>query len=259
MSALVLVERVGGTAVVRLNRAVRHNSLVPELLEQLLAALERVEADADVRAVVLGHAGRSFSTGGDVAAFAAHAAQRTALEAYAQRLLGLLNTCILRLAALRCPVIAAVEGWLTGGALGLALACDMTVLGEGARIAPYYTVVGFSPDGGWTAMLPQMIGHARARAIQLENTTLTASQAAALGIATHLAPGGQAEACALSLAAALKDKVAGSVAHTRALLRWDPEALAHGLERERAAFVAQIASAEAAAGMRRFLGATTPC
>ncbi|MGT2428123.1 enoyl-CoA hydratase/isomerase family protein [Cupriavidus basilensis] len=254
MSALVLVERSGSTAVLRLNRAERHNSLVPGLLEDLLAALERVEADPDVRAVVLGHAGRSFSTGGDVGAFAAFPPQSAELEQYAQRLLGLLNAAILRLAALRCPVIAAVEGWLTGGALGLALACDMTVLGEGARIAPYYTVVGFSPDGGWTAMLPQMIGAARARAIQLENTTLTAGQAASLGVVTHLAPTGEAEAMALSLAAGLKDKVAGSVASTRALLRWDPEVLAHGLERERVAFVAQVTRAEAAAGMRRFLG-----
>ncbi|MNN54809.1 hypothetical protein D3C81_1696470 [compost metagenome] len=51
----------------------------------------------------------------------------------------------------------------------------------------------------------------------------------------------------------MADKVPGSVAHTRALLRWDTEALAAGLERERAAFVAQIASAETADGMRRFL------
>ncbi|MGT2490347.1 enoyl-CoA hydratase-related protein [Cupriavidus basilensis] len=76
MSALVLVERSGSTAVLRLNRAERHNSLVPGLLEDLLAALERVEADPDVRAVVLGHAGRSFSTGGDVAFAAFPAAKR---------------------------------------------------------------------------------------------------------------------------------------------------------------------------------------
>ncbi|MGT2490346.1 hypothetical protein ACU4GD_06840 [Cupriavidus basilensis] len=62
---------------------------------------------------------------------------------------------------------------------------------------------------------------------------MTAGQAASLGVVTHLAPTGEAEAMALSLAAGLKDKVAGSVASTRALLRWDPEVLAHGLERER--------------------------
>lgn len=247
---LVLRERAGATAVLRLNRPARHNSLVPALLEQLIAALDEAEADAGVDAVVLTHAGRHFSTGGDVQAFAE---QGDALAGYADRLLGLLNEAIQRLAALRCPVVAAVDGWLTGGSLGLVLACDMAVLGRDTRIAPYYTVVGFSPDGGWIAMLPALVGTARARAWQLNNTVLGAEEAVAHGLAVTLAPAGDAEPTALALAAGLRDKVPGSVARTRALLRWDPDKLAAGLERERRAFVAQIVRPEAADGMRRFL------
>jgi enoyl-CoA hydratase/carnithine racemase len=250
-SGLVLFERIGGTGIVRLNRAARHNSLVPELLEGLLAALDAVEADADVKAVVLTHAGRHFSTGGDVEALAS---QGGAVAAYADRLLSLLNQAILRLSALRCPAIAAVEGWLTGGSLGLVLACDMAVLGRDVRIAPYYTEVGFSPDGGWTAMLPHRVGMARARAWQLNNTTVTAEEADALGLASCVVEPGHAERTALSMAAELQEKLPGSVAHTRALLRCDGQALAAALERERVAFVAQIQTPEAAAGMQRFLG-----
>ncbi|WP_296225227.1 enoyl-CoA hydratase/isomerase family protein [Ralstonia sp. UBA689] len=249
-SELALFERIGGTAIVRLNRPARHNSLVPELLEGLLAALDRAEADSQVEVVVLTHAGRNFSTGGDVEALAS---QGNALPAYADRLLELLNRTILRVSALRCPIIAAVEGWLTGGSLGLVLACDMAVLSHDVRIAPFYTVVGFSPDGGWTAMLPQLVGTARARAWQLNNTTLTAEEAGALGLAARVVESGQAEHTAMALAVGIQDKVRGSVAQTRALLRWDSQALADGLERERAAFVAQIQTAEADAGMRRFL------
>ncbi|MNT10003.1 4-chlorobenzoyl coenzyme A dehalogenase-1 [compost metagenome] len=146
-----------------------------------------------------------------------------------------------------------MEGWLTGGSLGLVLACDMAVLARDARIAPYYTVVGFSPDGGWTAMLPQLVGTPRARAWQLNNTIVAAPEAEALGLATALAAPGSAEADAATLARGVMRKVPGSVARTRALLRWDADTLAAGLERERAAFVAQIASAETADGMRRFL------
>jgi enoyl-CoA hydratase/carnithine racemase len=247
---LVLLERADGVALLRLNRPRRHNSLVPALLEALLGALEEIEADTSIRAAVLTHAGPNFSTGGDVAAFVE---QGDAIAPYADRLLTLLNRSILRLAALRCPVVAAVEGWLTGGALGLVLACDMAVLANDARIAPFYTVVGFSPDGGWTAMLPQRVGTARARAWQLNNTTVAAPQAEALGLATALATPGSAEADAIALARGVAGKVPGSVAQTRALLRWDADALAAGLERERAAFVTQVASAEAAEGIRRFL------
>ncbi|MDE2203213.1 MAG: enoyl-CoA hydratase/isomerase family protein [Burkholderiaceae bacterium] len=247
---LVLFERVGGTGIVRLNRPARHNSLVPELLEGLLASLDAAEADAGIHAVVLTHAGRDFSTGGDVKALAC---QGGALAAYADRLLSLLNQAILRLSALRCPAIAAVEGWLTGGSLGLVLACDMTVLSRNVRIAPYYTEVGFSPDGGWTAMLPHRVGAARARAWQLNNTTVTAEEAGALGLASGVVEPGQAERAALAMAAGLQDKAPGSVACTRALLRCDAQALAAALGRERAAFVAQIQTPEAAAGMQRFL------
>ncbi len=249
-SSLVSVERTGKIAVLRLNRAERHNSLVPALLEQLLAALDEVDADARAGAVVLTHAGRHFSTGGDVQAFSE---QGDALAAYADRLLDLLNRTILRLATLRCPVVVAVEGWLTGGSLGLVLACDMAVLGRGVRIAPYYTVVGFSPDGGWTAMLPELAGAARARAWQLNNTVLTADEAVGHGLAAALAPVGEAEQAALALATGLQDKIPGSVARTRALLRWDQDRLAAGLERERREFVAQVVTPEAADGMRRFL------
>jgi 2-(1,2-epoxy-1,2-dihydrophenyl)acetyl-CoA isomerase len=251
---LVQWERADGVALLRLNRPQRHNSLVPELLEALLAALDEIEVDPAIHAVVLTHAGKNFSTGGDVAAFAA---QGDAIASYADRLLALLNRSILRLAALRCPVVAAVEGWLTGGSLGLVLACDMAVLARDARIAPYYTVVGFSPDGGWTAMLPQLVGTPRARAWQLNNTIIAAPEAAALGLATALAAPGSAEADAVTLARGVMRKVPGSVARTRALLRWDADTLAAGLERERAAFVAQIASAETADGMRRFLAGRT--
>lgn len=251
---LVLRERRDGVALLRLNRPQRHNSLVPALLEALLGALDEIEADTSVRAVVLTHAGRNFSTGGDVAAFAA---QGDGIAAYASELLALLNRSILRLAALRCPVVAAVEGWLTGGSLGLVLACDMAVLAQDARIAPFYTVVGFSPDGGWTAMLPQLAGPARARGWQLNNTVVAAPDAVAHGLAFALSAPGAAEAEAIALARGVADKVPGSVARTRALLRWDAEALAADLERERAAFVAQIASAETADGMRRFLAGRT--
>jgi len=247
---LVMLERKDGIARIRLNRPHRHNSLVPELLEALLTALDAVEADPDIHCAVLTHAGRNFSTGGDVQVFAA---QGDRITAYADRLLALLNRSILRLTALRCPVIAAVEGWLTGGSLGLVLACDMAVFGQSARIAPYYTVVGFSPDGGWSAMLPDLVGTARARAWQLDNTVVTAQEAVSLGLGCRLAGAAPAEHEAMELARGLAGKVPGSVARTRALLRWDPAQLAARLERERAEFIAQIGSDETAAAMRRFL------
>ncbi|MEJ2738143.1 MAG: enoyl-CoA hydratase/isomerase family protein, partial [Anaerolineae bacterium] len=117
-------ERSGPLAILTLNRAERHNSLVPALLEEILAALGGVRADSGVRAVVLQANGRSFSTGGDLGGFHEH---MHSLEAYARTIVGLLNELILALVALPIPIVGAVHGLVTGGSMGLVLGCD-TVL-----------------------------------------------------------------------------------------------------------------------------------
>ena len=125
MGTWVIHERVGPVAVVTLDRAQRHNSLVPEFLAEILAALEEVRASSSARAMVLQANGRSFSTGGDVAGFVAHL---DTLEAYAGRIVGLLNETILALLKLPAPVVAAVQGIVTGGSLGLVLGCDLVLV-----------------------------------------------------------------------------------------------------------------------------------
>lgn len=250
MTALVLIERDGEVARLVLNRRARHNSLVPELLQALLDALDACEADDTLQALVLAHAGPSFSTGGDVQAFFKQGAQ---IAPYAANLVGLLNRTILRLAGYAKPVVAAVDGTLTGGALGLVLACDIVLVSARASFTPYYVDVGFSPDGGWTALLPSFIGAARARSVQLLNQRISAEQALAWGMAAKLVASIDMADQAGATARAIAAKVAGSVRTTRALLGPDMEQLAHALERERQLFLLQVVTPEAEHGMRRFL------
>lgn len=252
MSALVLVERDGALARLVLNRPARHNSLVPELLRALLGALDACAADPSVAALVLAHAGPSFSTGGDVRAFHEQS-QGQGLGAYGAELVGLLNEAILRLAGYPKPVVAAVDGTVTGGALGLVLACDIVLVSARASFTPYYVDVGFSPDGGWTALLPAFIGPARARAVQLLNQRISAEQALAWGMAARLVASIDMADQAAATARAVAAKVPGSVRRTRALLGLDPLRLAEALERERSEFLQQVVSLEAQQGMQRFL------
>ena len=250
MNALVLVERDGAVARLVLNRPERHNSLVPDLLRELLAALAACAADDSVDVLILAHAGRSFSTGGDVAAFQE---QGAAIAVYAEELVGLLNRAILAIAGSNKPVLAAVDGMVTGGALGLVLACDIVLVSGRASFTPYYVEVGFSPDGGWSAMLPAFIGTARARSVQLLNQRIDAGQALAWGMATMLVAPGQMDTQAMDTARCVAAKVAGSVRRTRKLLGADLVQLAAGLERERSEFLEQVVSEEARQGMQRFL------
>jgi len=250
--ALVLVEVADRVARLTLNRPARHNSLVPALLDDFHAALDAIEGE-DLVAVVLAAKGRSFSSGGDVAALAA--VPRGARRDYAGQLVGALNRAILRLLDLPCPLIVRLHGLATGGSCGFVFAADLVAIAPAAFLAPYYVDVGFAPDGGWTALLPERIGAARAGAIQLLNRRIAADEALDLGLATAVVPAEQLDAQIATWTAALATKVPASIAATRALLMppWRAAAIRAGLERERAHFLDVIETPQAEAGMARFL------
>jgi len=246
---LVVFRADGDVATITLNRPERHNSLVPEMLEDLLDALAACRADERSGVLVLRAAGPSFSTGGDLRGFLEHAAD---IASYADCLVDLLNRAIVAIFDSRVPVIVVIDGQVTGGALGLVLAADVVLVSERASFTPYYTAVGFSPDGGWAALLPGVIGRSRAAAVQLLNQTVTAEQALDWGLATAFADSDDLEAAVRELGAAILAGEPGSLRCTRRLLR--PPDLEERLDAERRQFVSRIASDEAIAGIRAFLG-----
>lgn len=250
MSALVLLDVRDNIATLTLNRAERHNSLVPELLREMLAALNSLRAQTELRAAILQANGRSFSTGGDVQTVYD---QRDQIEAYAREIVGLLNQVIVALIELPVPVVAAIHGIVTGGSLGLVLASDIVLIAPEASFTPYYSVVGFSPDGGWTAMLPDVIGRKRAAEVLMLNKTISAEQAVAWGIAQRIVPSAQIREQARAVADAIAQKKAASIRQTKQLLWGDVDALAARLEFERQYFIQQIVTPEAQQGMRDFL------
>jgi len=242
----VRLELEAGIARVTLANPARCNALTVEILADLARALDGIGTP---RAVVLSALGRHFSTGGDVARLAAEVQAGTG-PAYAAALLDGLNAAILRLAALPCPVLAQVQGALTGGALGLVLAADLVVMTPEAFVQPWYGAMGFAPDGGWTAMLPGRIGAQAARRWMILDTRISADEAVALGLADAVTPHPSAKIDAWLAAILAQD--AGTVADVRRLTT-DLPALHHALEAERAAFVARIDTPSARHRMARFL------
>jgi len=249
---LVLLEVDEGVARLTLNRPQRHNSLVPELIAQLNDALAEVRKH-DLAALVLAGAGKSFSTGGDVAAFCA--VPRGQRRGYAETLVGGLHAAILSLIEMPMPVIARVHGPITGGSIGLVLAADLVAISLDAFIAPYYVEVGFSPDGGWTALLPERIGVSRAREIQILNRHISAEAAVLYGIATESAPAAHLDQVIGGWIEALRGHSRSSVRATRELLM-PPEnrtEIARKLQCELDRFLDEIECDEADAAMARFL------
>lgn len=250
MSDLVLHETNGPVAILTLNRTQRHNSLVPIFLEELLDGITAVSATPTTRALILQANGRSFSTGGDALGFVEH---EHMAELYASEIVGLLNRVILALLDLPIPVITAVNGTTTGGSIGLALAADIVLVTPEASFTPYYSVVGPSPDGGWTALLPQVIGRQRAAEVLFTNAKIDAATAVAWGLANRLVPADQLRETAVAIGQDIAAKKQGSIRRTKRLLYPDRDEIARRLEAERQQFVQEVAHGEAMAGFQAFV------
>lgn len=245
---MVSVDVENGVVTITLDWAERHNSLVPELLSELRDAFRNCDASVP-GPVVLRASGPSFSTGGDLRGFVRHASD---IREYADRLVGLLNETVIAIFDCPTPVIVAVDGQVTGGSLGFVLAADIVLVTERASFRPFYTDVGFSPDGGWAVLLPEIIGRKRASAVQLLNQAITVEQALDWGLATAYANSDDLDEAVAELCQQLRGKQAGSIRQTRRLLR--PDDLGKRLDDEKQRFLAQIETPEAIAGIRTFLG-----
>jgi 2-(1,2-epoxy-1,2-dihydrophenyl)acetyl-CoA isomerase len=250
MNDLVLREINGPVAILTLNRAQRHNSLVPVFLEELLDEITAVAHTPTIRALIIQANGRSFSTGGDALGFVEH---EHMIQEYALDVVGLLNQVILALLDLPAPVITAVHGIVTGGSIGLALAADVVLVTPQASFTPYYSVVGPSPDGGWTALLPDVIGRQRAAEVLFTNATIDAATAVTWGLANRLVPADQLRETAFAIALDIAAKKQGSVRRTKHLLNWDRDDIARRLEAERQQFVQEVVHGEAMPGFQAFV------
>lgn len=245
---LVTLRFQGSIAVVSLNRPARHNALVPELLSQLLQVLGQRDCQA-APVVILRAEGPSFSTGGDLKSFQSH---RETIGIYARELVGQLNQVILAIYTHPAAIVCAVHGQVTGGSLGLLLAADHVIMRRGATITPYYSVVGFSPDGGWTALLPDIIGRQQAMHWIACNISYDADSCLELGL-VHEVDEKDCDAGALAWAQTVAGFQAGSVTHTRKLLNNNVDILRQRLEAERETFVRQIQTQQAIDGIDLFL------
>ena len=212
----VLVRREGAVAVLTLNRPDAANSIDAPLARAFRDAVEALQADAAVRALVLEGAGKIFCAGGDLASFARQAG---AAAGYVEGLIADLHAGLETLTTFHAPVVAAVQGAAAGAGLGLAMAADLVVAGEGSRFVMAYTRAGLTPDGGTSWLLPRLVGLRRALELTFLNRTLTAAEALALGLVTEVTADDAVGARARALAAELAEGPTAAYATARRLLR----------------------------------------
>lgn len=178
----LLWEVDGGVGVVTLNRPEVRNALDRRMAGELQQALDKA-ADPAIRAVVLTGAGGSFCSGQDLRAVAGEgsaSAGSIVRETW--------NPVILRLRALRKPVVAAIGGPAVGAGMSLALACDVRVASEGAALSLGFAGIGLMPDAGATWLLPRVVGLGRALELVLSARSVPAGEALELGLVELVVP-----------------------------------------------------------------------
>ncbi len=250
----LLVEMADGVATLTVNRPRVLNALNEETLLELEGAFAELEAAPEVRVVIITGAGeKAFVAGGDIAANQAYTPlQAREFALLAQRVLDAIERC-------RKPVIAAINGYAVGGGCELALACDLRLAADGARLGQPEINLGIIPGWAGTQRLPRLVGRGRALELLFTGDLIDAAEALRIGLVNRVVPGSELlpEARRLAARIAAKSQVA---------LRLCKEAVHHGLELDsaRAAhleadlFALCFATDDQKEGMRAFLEKRKP-
>ena len=249
--SLVTVEREGAVGVVLLNRPQQLNALSDELMGELVAELEKLDADNEVRCIVLGGDERAFAAGADVGELAAG----TPISLYENRRLDRWDA----IRALRTPLVAAVSGFCLGGGCELAMACDLIVASETAKFGQPEINLGVLPGAGGTQRLTRAVGKALAMDVILTGRFLTADEAMRAGLVARVVAreAWLDEAKRVAREIATKSPIALRLAK-EAVDKAFEAPLAVGLEFERRAFYLARASEDAEEGLNAFLEKRKP-
>lgn len=169
----------GGVARLTLNRPEALNALTFEMMEEVISVLKRIEADPEIRVLLLTGAGRGFCSGQDLRSRAPLGIDVVAFyeERYLPAFAGL-RSC-------RVPVVIAVNGVAAGGGCALALCGDVVLAARSAKFIQLFSRIGIAPDLGSTFLLPRLIGRARSLAMMLTGEPMSGEEAARCGLVSE--------------------------------------------------------------------------
>jgi enoyl-CoA hydratase len=226
----IIYEKNQEIATITLNRPEALNAFSKEVIEEILQALEDVKSDENIRVILLTGAGeKAFSAGADIKAMKG----MNALKARELSLMGekLCNA----LENLEKPVIAAINGYALGGGLEVAMACDIRIASENARMGQTEINIGLIPGWGGTQRLPRLIGKTKAKELIFTGKIIDAKTAEQLGIVNMVVPSDKFKETVQQFALELASKAPVALKVAKALINKGSEIsldAAIALERE---------------------------
>jgi enoyl-CoA hydratase/carnithine racemase len=238
-------------ALLRLNRPEARNALSPEMRAEIADSLERLDADPEVRCIVLAGSDDFFAAGADIRTMAERPLDAPP-DPEGMRFWT-------RIGAIGTPIVAAVSGYAFGGGCELAMACDMIVCDERTRFGQPEITLGIIPGGGGTQRLARAIGKQRAMEYVLTGRRWDARQAERWGLVNKVVGKGAWLTEAIELARVIAERPPLAVRlGKRAVQVAEDSGLAEGLRAERELFEEAMASEDRVEGMTAFLEKREP-
>jgi enoyl-CoA hydratase len=219
----VHLERRDAVAIVTLDDPDRRNAMTAQMVEEIVATFDELEADGTTAAAVITGLGPAFCSGADVSNLGALAAAQSDEE---RRSVTSIYEGFLRVLRSSLPTVAAVNGPAVGAGLNLALACDVRIAAESARVDPRFLKIGLHPGGGHLWMLERVVGPQAAAAMVLFGAPVDGRRAADLGLAWSCLADGELVDGAAEFAAGAGRAPIELAARTKATLRqapWQPD------------------------------------
>jgi enoyl-CoA hydratase len=214
----IRVERDGAIAILTIDRQKVLNALNHEVVAELDQSVEELGADSEVRGVVITGAGeKAFVAGADIAEM------RDLDRKGAIRLATTGQAVLSKIERLPKPVIAAINGYALGGGCELALACDVRVAAESAKLGQPEVTLGIIPGYGGTQRLSRLVGKGKAKELIFSGSMIDAQEALRIGLVEHVVPREEVLAKAIELAKTMAGQGPLAVAAAK-------RAIDHGLD-----------------------------
>jgi 2-(1,2-epoxy-1,2-dihydrophenyl)acetyl-CoA isomerase len=253
----ILLKRAEGIGTLTLNRPDKLNAFAGTMRKELADALVELEKDPTVRVVVITGAGRGFCAGADVGYMAKLVEERDTIAMAALVEAGRRVVMTMRESAK--PVIGSINGVAAGGGANLALACDLRIASDRARLGQTFNRIGLHPDWGGSYFLPRLVGPAKALELFWTAEIIDAEECLRLGLFNRVVPHDRLEEETLAMARTLAAKPALALALAKravyqSLSRTLPEMLDYELEAQLRCFE----SGDAAEGITAFVEKRTP-
>ena len=255
--AFISTEQDGAVALVTIGNP-PVNALSAPLLEELEAEVDRLDADDDVRVIVLVGAGeRAFVAGADISEFPL--LRDAAAEAHESGSARGIQKLGHRMDAARTPFVAAIHGFCLGGGLELAMCCDIRICSDDAQLGQPEIKLGLIPGGGGTQRLPRLVGLGRAQYLNMTGDFIDARTAHDWGLVEKVVSREELRETALGVATTIAARSPVSIGVLRELARTTRDlSLEEGLRREADGFRRCLESEDGAEGVAAFLEKREP-